>query len=606
MKNIDNFIKPLLKDVPKSLSNNFYLLKIVWGFSKSYFILYSVLTITDGLFPLIGLYFPKIVLDSIQKGKNFNTICYLVFAYFLITISYNTFSYILRGNFLQIKSDMLFNYFSLMIKKKVANLDLQYLEDPKIWDSLEKATKISQGGATKIVNAIFNSVSQAITIASIIIILSRLNFFIVLLAIIVVILNALLNNRSKRIEIKTYENLAPLRRKLSYYMNLFQDSKYAKELRLFNISSWIENKINIIFKKLEKENKSFYLNMHINYLISNIASLIQDIICYLLLGYQVIIKKITFGDFVLFFNAISRFTESLNGIAWNYIEVKSTGEYVQYFRDFLSIENKIQKEDKKMLSKKIEGINNFVIKFINVTFAYPGAERILFKNLNIEIESNKKYVIVGPNGAGKTTFVKLLTRLYDPQSGIIAYNGIDIKDINYTDYRKLFSVVFQDYQSYAASIKENVTLSEDNINDDAVLKILANVGLGEKIKTLEKGIYTQLYKIFDEKGIELSGGELQKLAIARAFFKDTPIIILDEPSSALDPYAEYELFRQFSKLTEGKTAVFISHRLSSVKFADYVIFIKEGEIVAFGTHEQLMEECNEYNEMYSLQAQYYR
>jgi len=604
MGKIKSYIKLSLRSMADLFSNNLYLLKIVWNYNKLYFILFCLLTVADGFFPLVSMYFPKMVIDAIQKGKGLITVFYIVTFFISISLTYNIISLLIRGHFLQIKSDMLYNHFSIMLKKKAATLDIEYLENPDTYNVLEKATKICQGGATKIINALFNTVSQSITIISILVVVSKLNYLIVLLALIVVIINSLLSSNSKKVEVKTFDEMAPFRRQLNYYTNLYQDYKYAKDIRLFNLVPWLEKRLYMYLNELEKRMKPFYVKMHKNNLVSTIVSLFQDAVCYLVLGYQVIAKMITFGDFVLYFNAISRFTESLNGIMWGYIEVKTTGEYIKYFRQFLSYENKIQKEN-KLLPVKFEKTNDFTIKFENVVFSYPGSEKTLFKDLNLTIKSNKKYAIVGPNGAGKTSLVKLLTRLYDPQKGAITLNGVNIKDMDYVNYRNLFSVVFQDYQTYSFSIKENVTLSDENAADDDVYNVLKNVGLAEKVQSLSKGIYTQVDKLFDSNGIILSGGEAQKLAIARAFYKNAPIIILDEPSSALDPYAEHELFKQLAMLAEGKTALFISHRLSSVKFADYVIFIKEGNIVACAPHEQLMRECSEYNEMYALQANYY-
>ncbi|MDE6579077.1 MAG: ABC transporter ATP-binding protein/permease, partial [Ruminiclostridium sp.] len=235
----------------------------------------------------------------------------------------------------------------------------------------------------------------------------------------------------------------------------------------------------------------------------------------------------------------------------------------------------------------------------------PNTDVEVLKGVNVTLKQGEHLSVVGLNGAGKTTFVKLLCRLYDPTEGEILLDGVNIKEYDYNEYMNLFSPVFQDFKLFAFSIKENIVL-DDDCSDEKLSGLIEQVGLGDKIASLEKGTETMLFKSFDENGIEPSGGEQQKMAIARALYKKAPVVILDEPTAALDPVAEYDIYRQFDSLVGGKTAIYISHRLSSCKFCDRIAVFSEGVIKEYGTHDELVLINNGiYAEMFKAQAKYY-
>ena len=246
-----------------------------------------------------------------------------------------------------------------------------------------------------------------------------------------------------------------------------------------------------------------------------------------------------------------------------------------------------------------------VIEFSHVSFKYPRSEQYVLKDINLKITSGEHLSVVGLNGAGKTTFIKLLCRLYDVTEGEILIDGVNIKEYSEEEYRKLFAVVFQDFQLFAFSLKDNIALG-DTAEDAEINRVLELAGFYEDAQKLPEGLDTMLYKSFDEKGTELSGGQQQKTAIARALYKDAPIVILDEPTAALDPVAEYDIYRRFDTLVGGKTAIYISHRLSSCKFCDRIAVFAENTIKEYGTHEELVDKKNGiYAELFAAQAQYY-
>lgn len=276
------------------------------------------------------------------------------------------------------------------------------------------------------------------------------------------------------------------------------------------------------------------------------------------------------------------------------------------YRNFVAWEE--HKETASANEGHITDINldQFEFKFENVSFKYPGHENYVLKNVNLTINDGTKLAVVGVNGAGKTTFIKLIMKLYEPNEGRILLNGVDIKEYNREEYFKLFSPVFQNVECFAMPIYQNVSFAEEENTDmDKVNAVLEQSGLKAKIDSYEKGIHTNLLKIFDKEGIDLSGGEKQRLAMARALYKGGKVVILDEPTAALDALAEDKMYREFEKMIQGKTAVFISHRLGSTRFCDKIAMFENGTVVEEGTHDELMAKNGKYAYMFQIQSQYY-
>lgn len=247
----------------------------------------------------------------------------------------------------------------------------------------------------------------------------------------------------------------------------------------------------------------------------------------------------------------------------------------------------------------------FEIEFIHVSFQYPGTDVYALKNINIKIKSGKRFAVVGMNGSGKTTLIKLLCRLYEPTAGKITLNGIDIQDYKLDEYMALFGVVFQDFKLFSFTLAQNIA-ANPIIDKNFAELCLVRSGLSERIRAMPQGLDTPIHKDFDEDGIEISGGEAQKIALARALYKNAPFIVLDEPTAALDPIAEYEIFNHFNQIIENKTAIYISHRLSSCRFCNDIIVLHDGELIQYGSHETLLADTSgKYFELWHAQAQYY-
>lgn len=332
-----------------------------------------------------------------------------------------------------------------------------------------------------------------------------------------------------------------------------------------------------------------------------ISSLISGFI-YLFVGLKAQAGLISIGSVVQYVGAISQFTTGFAQLISSSTDLWQNTEYVKLYFDFLDTPNP---KHKGTLPVDRQSDNDCMIEFRHVSFKYPGSDTWALCDLSVKLSTGQHFAIVGRNGSGKTTFIKLLTRLYDPQEGEILLNGINIKKYDYQAYLSLFSVVFQDFQLFAFPIGQNVATSSD-YNAPRVMNCLDLAGAGERIRHMSKGLKTPLYKV-DADGVEISGGEAQKIAIARALYKDAHFVLLDEPTAALDPVAEFDVYSKFQSIAGGKTAIYISHRLSSCRFCDCILVFDKGRLIQSGTHRELLShEDGQYYKLWNAQAQYYR
>ena len=337
--------------------------------------------------------------------------------------------------------------------------------------------------------------------------------------------------------------------------------------------------------------------------IGKLVNVICEGLCYLYLEFQILISSISIGDFSALIQATNTFNNSLTDVVINTIKIFKNAVYLNEYILFMKIDITQNRNHHVILRNHSPQI----IEFKNVSFKYPNANEYILKNINIKISAGERLAIVGKNGAGKTTFIKLLSRLYDVTEGEILLDGININQYSYAQYYELLSIVFQDYNLLAFSIYENICMKRyDERFEKKILSLCEAAGLAKKINELPRGICSALYKYYESDGIELSGGESQKLAIVRALYKESPIIILDEPTAALDPVAEYDIYRHFQQMIGNRTAIYISHRLSACKFCDRIAVIEDGKIIEIGSHEKLlMNENGIYSKMYKTQATYY-
>ena len=336
--------------------------------------------------------------------------------------------------------------------------------------------------------------------------------------------------------------------------------------------------------------------------ISTVWNALMNIALFIYVGARAYIGVFGIGSFVLYRGTVERFINAVSTLGAKLGELRNNNDFLQKIFDYIDLPNEMKLGT--LLVEKLDD-NRFEIEFRNVSFKYPGRDTYALKNVNFKFRIGERLAFVGMNGSGKTTFIKLLCRLYDPTEGEILLNGINITEYDYQEYLSLFSVVFQDFATFAFTIADNVSAQIDP-DREKVVECLERVGLGDKIRELPKGIDTYVYRWFVNDGVDLSRGELQKVALARALYKDAPFFILDEPTAALDPIAEADVYKRFGDVVGDKTAIFISHRLSSCRFCDNIAVFHEGEMIQYGSHDELVSATDgKYSELWHAQAQYY-
>lgn len=579
-----------------------HFLKLSHIISKSYIPLMVISAVFQAASPFPGIILPKYIIEELMGKQRF----WLLVLYVSVLILGNgVLNFINRflTTQVQLANIRLVNGFELHMGKHIMNMDFENLEDPEVLDMKERAIfPINNMGALwQMVNNLISIIRIGITLAGLTAIIAVLNPFIIILILGIVFLNGLVSKKAQKIDYNLYKMLIPLNRKFGYYYSLMTDFSMAKDIRIYNMAPYIDKKLEDYCKDsyayISKSMTASAKFMGIN----NITLSLEMILIYGYMVYKVIMGGISIGDFSMYIAAGNSFTSNITDFMTNFVQLRQMCQYLDAYLKFEQLPSK--RESGK---RTAENIKEVTIEFKHVYFKYPRSDEYTLKDVNIIIHNSEKLSVVGKNGAGKTTFIKLLCRLYTPEKGEILLNGVNINEYTYEEYMKLFAVVFQDYKLFSFTIKENIVFDKAPVSHtDRIMDAMEKVGLKERIEELEKGLDTSLYKNFDKNGIELSGGQAQKLAIARAVYKDSPIVILDEPTAALDPYAEYEIYTSFNKLIGSHMAIYISHRLSSCKFCDKIALFDRGELTEYGTHQELVNQNGKYAQLWNAQAQYY-
>lgn len=429
--------------------------------------------------------------------------------------------------------------------------------------------------------------------------------WILIILLITTLINYFSMEHARNYQKKNVDNWMGLDRKLNYINTISFDYHKAKDIKIYGMADWLKKLFFYYQKKRLAWNKKVMFRWTVASILEVITSFIRESLTYIILLYMILNHKISIGDFLFLFSAVAGFSGWFNSIAKQINNINTKNLTIKYFREFLDMEEKYNHGKGERVKNCSTGLK---IDLEDVSFRYEGASTPTIDNMNLTINSGERLAIVGENGSGKTTLIKLICGLYFPSKGTVYVNGYGSTRYNIEDYYSLFSPVFQDIFTIGISIERFVGSSsgEEKIDRDRINEIIDLVELTSCINRLPKGINTVLCKGVYEDSVDLSGGETQKLMLARALYKDAPIVILDEPTAALDPIAESRLYDQFNKITENKTAIFISHRLSSTRFCDRIIFLKNGKVIESGTHEELMLLNGEYSQMFNVQSRLYK
>lgn len=435
-----------------------------------------------------------------------------------------------------------------------------------------------------------------------ILLLSEFNFFLLLTVILTTLLGTVLSNWINGWEYRHRSEIAQIDKKIDYFTSQMHSIAFAKEIRIFGLTEWIQE----IYKKTEKAGEAFILKREkiyaLNCFIDAALLFIRNGIAYFYLIELTLKQQLSVAEFLLYFNTFTGFSVWITGILSQVtvlykesLDISTVQEYLHYPEVFM-FQN----------GKPIPKTKYYELRLENVSFHYPHSKKKIFHGLNLVIHPGEKIAVVGLNGAGKTTLIKLICGFYDPDEGRVLLNGIDIREFNRQEYYDILSAVFQDMSVLDITIAENIAQSLDEIDYDKVNMCLEKAGLCNKIAALPKGIHTHVGRNVYLDGIEFSGGEIQRLMLARALYRDGSILILDEPTAALDPIAENDIYLKYNEMTAEKTSIFVSHRLASTRFCDRILFLEDGNIAEEGTHEELLSMGGKYAKLFEVQAKYYK
>ena len=591
------------KNKAKIFANNAYAVKTVWGISKPRVIhtaLSSVFGYAEWIF--LSIFSLRYIIHAIETEQSFQTIlgfigiCFVVFCLLAMYTSY------MNSVVIPLTDNTIYRTLYKKLYAKARNVELRCFEDADFYNKYTMALDGAAQKMTKSVSCFFQVLFGVIAAAAAFYSMFRIDPFSVLFVISPIIGNFVFGGLMNKIWGGRYVDNVTHNRKAEYVNRVMHLAEYAKEIRYSNIHDLMMHR----YKETVEGNRAVadkYAKKAIVYSwaqnVTTFALVFEGIMIYA--AYRTIVSgTMGLAELAIMFTAMSTSSWILIGIFNNFMEALKNGEFLEYFRTFMEYKEQIPENQDGILPKQTV----HSIEFRNVSFAYK-KDKPVIQNLSFHIDENKICALVGHNGAGKSTIIKLLFRLYDPTEGEILVNNVNIKDYNLKAYRQLFSAAFQDYKVMAMSVKDNVLMGAAGTPDTTVEHALRCAGIWDKVCSLPNGMDTIMTKEFDQDGAVLSGGEQQKIVVARAFAQKASVKVFDEPSSALDPIAEYELYNGIMKESKGHITLFISHRLSSVKDADMVFMLENGTIIEQGSHTQLMEQRGKYCEMFTKQAQNY-
>ncbi len=575
---------------------------------KKIYLYFIIFTITGGMYPLFSVLLPKYLLNEITKaGGDASGILRIVLIFLILMAVFGFTRTFIREVTIPRIIYLRLSYLGKTMDKLVS-IDYKYMEDASFFEDNSRAldsTNSDDNGVEGVYTKLFDAGPIAFTSLGLILFIGKLNIWILLGLLLNVAAGIWVKRSAYKYSYKRKQDVAHADRRMKYYYNTTHDFGFGKDIRLYRFQDRINKNYSQEIKGFVKiqrsiKNREYFLGMF-----EILAFLISNALTYAILVYKTV-NGMSIADFSMYIIAVTTLTVMLGTLADQFSYILNEGQYVYDYFNFIDTDlgDKAYKK-KTQNAEKLKKGETLEIVFDNVSFCYPGTDKYIFKNLNFTIHKGEKLAIVGINGAGKSTLVKLMTGLFAATEGEIRINGIPVSEFNKKELYAMFSAVFQEINVLAYTIKENIACSSLVMDEKRVIKALEKAGLKEKLKTLPKGIDQTMLKVIEEDGVEFSGGESQKLAIARALYKDARMVIMDEPTAALDALAEAEIYESFSDLVSGKTAVYISHRLASTKFCDRIAFFDGDGLREYGSHEELMEAQGAYYNMFMVQGKYY-
>ena len=585
-------------------------LRLVWQSSPGWTIARLVLVVIQGLLPLATIYLAKLIIDTVtlnlpasNPGEVFGRVLPLIMMAGGATVL-NSLSQSLNELVNTAHSQKVTDYMQDIIHAKSIEADLEYYENAKYHDALQRAQQEAPYRPPQILNRLAQLGQNTISLVAMLGLLVSLHWGIIGILLVATLPAVLVRTKFSRIMYSWQRRRTQLERQSMYLAWMLTNEQFAKEVRLFDLGSWFSEEYRQIREKLYREKLGISSKRSLAFFLSQAFAgiLVFSVFAYII--YQTIQGVLLLGDLVLYYQALQRGQNNLKLTLSSLSGLYEDNLFLANLYEFLDLKPRIgDPQDPKLIPTKMQR----GIEFKNVNFSYADSARQALIDINLKIEPGETIALVGENGSGKTTLIKLLCRLYDPTSGSISIDGVNIEQFRIADLRRQVSVIFQDYAKYHFSAEENIRLGDIDIapQDRDIYAAAMRSGAHDVITRLPDAYDTVLGKLFD-RGEELSIGQWQKVALARAFLRDSQVIVLDEPTSAMDPKAEYEIFKKFRELIKDQSAVLITHRLSTVKMADRIYVMDSGRIIESGTHDELMQLQQSYATLFETQAQNYR